>query len=282
MATMVPWIPALLLTFGTTGDAGATGCPELRLTFAVDRDYDARHLYTILHGDDPAGFDSRAASLEIDRGLAKAIHEASSYASVRERIEAAVASRYAAIGRDLARGRSAYEIAWAPLVREFSDRMTLLIGHCWIQPGYRVVVSAFQPGLSNWHGDTVAARFDLNFDSKCRIVAHEIVLSQLFQLVRRRFPQEAAGDWSVWAFSEITAALLLDDPSLRRNWPRYPSEGYFARSNYPQLAPLEAELRRRFRVRPSFDEYVSDALSLLVKQDRARLLGAGAQPRPPP
>lgn len=185
--------------------------------------------------------------MNVDPELALAIHDASSYVSVRERVESAVADRYARLADDLTRGRESYESAWAPLRVEFSDRVTSELGHCWIHSEYDVVVSAFHPGVSSWDGHVVAAKFDHGLAKKRRIVAHEIVLSQVFQLLRARHPKEQVADWPVWALH----------------------------SNYPQLAPIETELRRRFRARTSFDEYLSSALPMLRELDQERLLRHG-------
>ena len=247
-------------------------CPELHLTFVVEPDYDARTTYGILHGADPAGLASRAASMGIDAELANAIHNATSYESVAAELESAVEQRHASIGRDMARARGAYEAAWTPITDTFSQRVMKAMDHCWIHPHYTVVVSALHPGLSSWDGDVVASKFDHNLATKRRIVAHELVLSQAFQLMRRSHSSEEVADWPVWAFSEITAVMVLEDPELRPFWPDFPTDNYFARSNYPQLAPLEAELRKRYGARESFDMYLEKAVPLLRQLDREQLL----------
>lgn len=247
-------------------------CPQLTLSFVVDHGYDARTIYSILHGEDPAGLESRAASMGLDVELAETIHGATSYGVVRDTITEVVDARYEEIGRNMARARGAYESAWTPFTEVFSDRIIQATGGCWVHPSYTVVVSAFHPGLSSWDQNIVASKFDYDLPTKRRIVAHEIVLSQVFQTVRARRSPEELGDWEVWAFSEITAAILLGDEALRTYWPQFPTEGYFAHSNYPQLSLLEAELRRIFDESSSFEGYLSDALPVLENLKREQLM----------
>ena len=77
-------------------------------------------------------------------------------------------------------------------------------------------------------------------------------------------PASAVSDWQAWAFSEVTAVLILDDPRLQSWWPGYAHAGeYFSRSNYPQLAGLERRLKDLFERRTSYADYEQKAVPLL-------------------
>ena len=81
---------------------------------------------------------------------------------------------------------------------------------------------------------------------------------------RRRHPRSEISDWQVWAFSEITPVLILDDRRLNSFWPEFPIAGnWFSRSNYPQLADLEGKLKDLFGNRTSYKEYEDKAVPIL-------------------
>ncbi len=150
------------------------------------------------------------------------------------------------------------------MLPDFSKVATEVTGHDWPYEEYVCVVSAFHRGLSNWHGNKIAARYDLPPVHKRRIVAHEILLSHVFQLARRYYSPEELDDWRIWAFSEVSAVFILDDPRLRRFWPQTRLGGdWFAQSNYPQLASLEKELKTIWDARGSFKGYLDTSVAVL-------------------
>jgi hypothetical protein len=126
-------------------------------------------------------------------------------------------------------------------------------------------VSAFHRGISDWHGNTVAADAQFAPEFKRRMVAYEVTLSHVFHVVRTRYSASTLDDWRVWAFAEITTVLLLEDARLRSFWPSVRAGSYFAGSGYPQLAPLEAELRVLYARRRGFADYLDEAAPVLQR-----------------
>ncbi|MCX5795170.1 MAG: hypothetical protein NTY77_06745 [Elusimicrobia bacterium] len=250
-------------------------CPALTLRFIIDKDYDTKTLFSMLHHDDPAGLASRSAAMGLDKDFARRIHDAPDHASVSAELTRTVDARYAQVGEALETAREEYEKLWGPLVGLFSNVITSTTQHCWFHSApatlYTDVVSAFHPGLSDWYGNTVATKYDLPEASKRRILAHEIVLSQVFHIVRKYHPRSEISDWKVWVLSELTAVWILSDPRLMTYWPGFPTRDYFARSNYPQLAGVEEELRPVFERRAGFRAYVDEAVARLQKIDEGKL-----------
>ena len=252
-----------------------SSCPPLELQFVTDKAYDARTLFSMLRHDDPAGLAARAASMGLDKDFAQRVHDAPDYASVSAEVIRTVDARYAEAGEALEAARAEYERLWEPILDEFSHVVTSTTQHCWFhsapKTAYTDVISAFHPGLSDWHGNTVATKYDLPAESKRRILAHELVLSQVFHIVRKYHPASEISDWKVWALSELTAAWILSDRRLAAYWPGFPAQKYFGRSNYPQLAGVEEELRPVFERRVSFRAYVDEAVARLKEIDEERL-----------
>lgn len=240
--------------------------PFLDIEFVIDKGFDRTRIYGILRADDPAGMASRAASMGIPLDVAERIHRAKSYDEVAQVLSQLVDERYDQLSSSLDRARQEYSALWQPIVRTFSSTVTTLTEHEWVHGGYVCVVSAFHPGLSDWHGNMIAARYDLAPKMKRRIVAHEIVLSHVFQLFRVRHDRSKLDDWRVWAFSEISAVFILSDASLHPLWPDLAGSGeYFARSNYPQLAPLEDALLAVWSDRRDFVDYLDRSIPILLE-----------------
>jgi len=240
-------------------------CPPLALRFVIDKEYDAQTIFGMLHGINPGGASARAADMGVGDDLARRIHVASDYASVAEEIARIVETRHSENSARLEGARSEYERLWAPVLGRFAKVVTSETGHCWFHSTpeiqYTDVVSAFHRGVSSWYGNTIATGFNLSPESKLRISAHEIVLSQVFHVIRKYHPQSEISDWHVWALSELTAVWILSDPRLRPYWPTFRTSEYFAHSNYPQLAELEQELAPIYGRRASFRAYADEAVA---------------------
>lgn len=225
----------------------------------------------MLHHDDPAGLASRAASMGITRDVAERIHAAKDVAEVADVIAKLVDERYGRLAASLGSARQEYTALWQPIVEKFSKTVTSMTGHTWFHPGYVCVVSVFHPGISDWYGSKIAARYDLSPKLKLRIVAHEIVLSHVFQLARASYGRQQLDDQRLWAFSEISAAFILGEPSLASLWPEQARPGeYFSHSNYPQLASLEAELLPLFSGRRDFGNYIDRSVPVLLRFQQTR------------
>jgi len=238
--------------------------PVLGLSFVVDRQFDVDGVVSMFRHGDPAGISSRARSMRVDPAVAKGIHDASSLSEARKLAEKLVDSRFRTDYSAILRSITAFSTLWADFLPLFSAVVVEITQSPWIHSRYTCVISSIHPGLSDWTGNKVAVRYDHSPTSKRRILAHEIVLSNVFHLFRNRYSRREVGDWHVWAFSEITTVFILDDFRFRVFWPHFPHPGtYFAQSNYPQLAAIETRLKKLFDERVSYMSYEEKAVSVL-------------------
>jgi hypothetical protein len=236
----------------------------LRLSFVVDKRYDAEYLIGIFRSDDPAGLESRARSMGIDPGVARRIHDAPDKSDTKALAAKLVQDRFDKDGESIQASTADFEAEWKDLLALFSDVVIKTTESAWVHPEYICVASSVHPGLSSWYGNKVAVKYDETSAYKRRILAHEIVLSDVFQLLRRHHSAREVSDWQVWAYAEITAVLILDDSSLYAFWPNFPRAGeWFSKSNYPQLAELEAKLKALFDHRTHFADYETGAVGIL-------------------
>lgn len=245
--------------------------PVLRLSFVVDKQFDVNGVVSMFRHSDPAGIESRARSMGVDLEVARRIHDTSSLIEARHLAERLVNSRFTEDGAAIRRSITAFQNPWEDLLPLFSAVVVETTQSPWIHSHYTCVVSSIHPGLSNWRGNKVAVKYDSSREVKLRILAHEIALSDVFQLFRERYTRFEVDDWQVWAFSEITAVFILDDPRLRAFWPDFPhAGGYFAHSNYKQLAEIEKRLKAVFDGRTSYIDYEDQAAGILraFKQTR--------------
>ena len=84
--------------------------------------------------------------------------------------------------------RDNFDAEWKDLLPLFSRIVIQSTESPWVQSEYICVVSSIHPGLSNWWGNKVAVKYDRSPAYKRRILAHEILLSHVFQLLRRHHP----------------------------------------------------------------------------------------------
>jgi hypothetical protein len=159
--------------------------------------------------DDPAGVSSRAKSMGIDPVLAQKIRDTPDFISARKLAWGIVDSQFEKHGSDISAARGEFRDLWRELVGPFSRIVVETTQSPWVHTSYFCVVSAIHPGVSDWFGNRVGIRFDRRPEFKTRILAHELILSDVFQLFRTRHNAAEIGDWQVWAFSEITAVLIL-------------------------------------------------------------------------
>ena len=269
--TMIPCIGVFILLGCMTNTQAAntvhedlSQAPALKLSFVVDKEYDAENIIGMFRSDDPAGLESRAKSMGIAPDIARRIHDASSPSDIKALVAKLVKDRFDKEGPSIEASRGDFETQWTDLLPLFSNIVIQTTESPWVHSEYICVVSSIHPGLSSWWGNKVAVKFDRDPAYKRRILAHEILLSNVFQLLRKRHPGRELSDWQVWAFAEITPVLILDDSTLRPFWPNFPRAGeWFSRSNYPQLADLEIQLKDLFDHRMSYVDYEERSVSVL-------------------
>jgi len=249
--------------------------PPLAIYFVVDRNCDADWVVGMFKQNDPAGLASRAKSMGIDVNVAQRIRNTANFEEARRLAQEIVGAQFGKHDSEIRAAQSEMQSLWGGLIQLFSKVVVETTQSEWAHSSYFCVVSAIHPGISDWFGNRVAIRFDRSPEFKRRILAHELILSDAFQLLRRRHNVEDIADWKVWAFSEITAVLILDDPRLRPFWLSFPKAGeYFRQSNYPQLAELEAELKAIYDDKSSYLDYQEQAVRILKAYDQTRLVSS--------
>jgi len=255
---------SLILLGCATSQVPTGEASDLRLSFAIDKEYDKENILRFFRQPDPAGLESRAASMGIDIDIARRIRDAVSPSEAWDLAARIVDDRFKNDGAAIEASQKDLEAVWKDLLPLYSRVVVETTESPWVHPEYTCLVSSVHPGLSSWSGNKVAVKFDGSPELKRRIVAHELLLSNVFQLLRKRFARSEISDWRVWAFSEITPVLILDDPRLRTLWPNSPhAGGYFIRSNYPQLAGLEKRLKELFDHRTSYLDYEEKSAAVL-------------------
>ena len=259
MRNLLLCITALVLTSCVT--------MPFKIIFIEDKQYDQMMIYNILKSDDPAGLESRARSMGIDIELAKEIKKSNSYLDVKVEIDKLVKDRYEQKANEIIQSINDYDKSWELITRDFSNEIESLTNEKWFHNIYQCVVSPFHPGISNWYGNKIIRKSGENPIEQRRITAHEIVLSEVFQICRKYYSKEQIDEWKVWAIAEITTVLLLDNQDLLQYWGSYiPQQNYFSRSNYPQLAELEEHLRIAYKKRSNFKEYIDESV-IIAKND---------------
>jgi hypothetical protein len=224
-ASIFAWVAGVAACSATGGtshvarrvEGPTTAAPavaRLGVRFAIDEAYDANMVFVMLHMPDPAGFDSRSHDMGIAPDAARAIRDASSFQDALPVLGPIVEARYQARGDALEKAKSELEADWASIAPRFSDVVVDRTGSSWLHDEYVATVSAFHKGISDWQGNHVAVGADLDRASRRRILAHEITLSEIFQLLRRKYDPQRISDGQAWMFSEMSAVFVLDDPRL--------------------------------------------------------------------
>jgi hypothetical protein len=218
----------------------------------------------MLSPNEPGGLTSRAKTMGMDYDFAKRIQEAKGYSEIRDDFEKFVDKRYQEIGNNLKQSANDYSESWKPCVKEFSDVITDITQHNWFYTSYTCIVSAFHGGISNWYGNTIMRHYGENPVKQRYITAFEIVLSHIFHISRTYFDETEAPDQIIWAISEVTANIILDDPRLLKLW----GDDYAPSViGYPQLVELEYRLRNVFKNNTDFKNYLQTAVQLAKEMD---------------
>ena len=238
------------------------------ITFTENERWDKQQIPSMLRPNEPGGLANRAAFMGIDYDLAKKIHGAKSYTEIKDDLDNLVTSRYQTVGDDLRKSIYDFSASWDLCINEFSEIIIELTQHNWFYSNYICVVSAFHYGLSNWYGNVVARFYNADPIEQRYVTAYEIVLSHIFHISRKYFNKNDVEDHIIWAISEITAALILNDGRLLELW----GSNYVPRveslTGYPSLFDLENKLMTVYKNRLNFMDYLNSAVQLAKQQDK--------------
>src|SRR5208337_5572994 len=102
-----------LVLFGcASGQMRASEAPSLKLSFIIDRQYDEDNIVWMFRHDDPAGLESRAASMGVDVDVARRIRNAADPSTARELAHRLVNDRFDDEGTAIEVSREDFEIQW--------------------------------------------------------------------------------------------------------------------------------------------------------------------------
>ena len=248
----------LLILFFFGCSTNQKSASNFSINFVVDKKWDTEYIYIMFRPNEPAGLANRASMMGIDYELAKMIQDAKDYSEVKSNLESLVDNRYRQIGNGLRKSANDYSTAWESCIKEFTDVVTELTQHGWFYNSYTCVVSAFHLGLSNWYGNTIIRHYGEDPVKQRYVTAFEIVLSHVFHISRKYFDRNEAEDHIIWAISEISALLILEDNRLMRLW----DNNYFDTIGYTQLKELEKKLRIAYWENADFTSYLRSAVQL--------------------
>lgn len=247
---------------------GCTACQvrsaeahNFRLFFIVDRWYDKAVTVRMFRNDDPLGLENRARIAGVDPGVARKINSEANPFVVMRLANKLVEDRFAKEGQAIEASKEDLWVQWKDLLPLFSKVVVETTESPWVHSYYICFVSSMFPGTTTWRWNMVSVRFNYSPEYRRLLVAKEILLSDVFQLLRKRYPPSEISDWQVWAFSEITPDFILDDQRLKSFWPNVPAA--WTDSDYPQLPRLEKSLKELFDHRTSYVDYEDKAARVL-------------------
>jgi len=231
---------------------------SLRINFIIDKAYDAEMIYWVLgHSHDPSGLASRSKLMGIDLSFAKKVSEAENYDAIRNKLNTLVDARYKKHLPQMKRSLKEYKISWEPITTDFAQAVVSITEHPFFYPDYTCIVSAFHPGTSEWYGHTITRMYGEDPYKQRRITAHEIVLSQIFHIVRKYYSKEQIDDKKVWAISEITTVFVLNEPELMKFWPWSKNVTYLKMYS---LGDKKRKMGKLWKERTSFTGYLKAAI----------------------
>jgi hypothetical protein len=236
------------------------------LKFIIDESYDSRMVWQMLQAGDPAGFDSRALSMGFEPKEIKPFIN-KPWPKAKAVIKEIVKSKYKFLKGELGQTQKWYQESWNEINDQFFKFVSQKTKHAWEFKEYECVVSAFHPGISNWHGNVIARIWAENPFTMRKITAHELIVAHIFSILHheQKFKNRLSNQ-QIWPIAEITAWCLTGlEPALIKMWPWIPKHKLFTtKHNYPQLVPLQIKLGKIYQKSKSFDDYLEKAIKLVV------------------
>jgi len=238
----------------------------MKVKYIKDKNYDAFMIWAMLSSNDPAGVKSRAKSMKITGQVLDRIIKAESYESVSDILNKITKARYSKHKVKIDKSIKQYQKEWDKITNTFSDTIEDVTEFEWFHKNYYVVVSPFHKGTSSRGGDKVVRTAFEDENDQLRITAHEILMSQLWNILFETYPKSENNDplLHYWALNEITTTAILGlEKPLNNLWtPQLKGFDNFL-TNYPQLSKLKTELKAPYLEKTDFKDYLDKALNLL-------------------
>ncbi len=161
-----------------------------------------------------------------------------------------------------------YQKSWDEINDIFSAYIEKETGYKWFYKNYYCVISAINPGISNWgDGPKIIRWWYENAFAQRRVTAHELIISHYFEIYNHYYKQYKLKDGQVWALAEIAALALTSlNPGIEKLWP-WDISGYYVDHNYPQVVKLQSRLKKTFLKRKNFDDYIKAGIKLVKDLD---------------
>lgn len=95
-----------------------------------------------------------------------------------------------------------------------------------------------------------------------RITAHELLISQYFEIYKRYYSIQGLKEGQIWALAEVAAFALTSLTSeVKKFWPW--DTAYYTNHNYSQIVELQKKLKNSFLKRENFDDYNTQGMRLV-------------------
>lgn len=229
----------------------------MEVFFKIDRKYDSKAVWEILHEDDPAGTLNRAESMGISEEDLNRILSQKKYDENDAFLSNLIESRYAKEKTVIEEAVKSYQKAWDEINDLFSDSIEKVTGVSWKYDTYFVVLSPFNPGISNRTENTVVRSCFEDAYKQRRITAHEILMTHIWYIIDSISDFPVKDEMQIWALNEMTTVAILSlEPSLNQIWgDRY---GSFLQ-NYPMLDNAKVQIKELYLNKNSFDGYIIQA-----------------------
>lgn len=237
----------------------------MQVFFKIDKAYDSKAVWDILHEYDPAGILSRAESMGILGNDLEYVLSMDEYSRDDSCFRKIIDLRYEENNSMLERSVELYQNAWNEMGDLFSQQIERITGVSWKYEEYFVVLSPFNPGISNRDGNVVVRSCFEDPRRQRRITAHEILMTHIWHIVDSSPEFPTKGEMPLWALNEMTTVAILSlEPSLNKIWGDN-FEKFL--QNYPILEKPKMQIRDLYLVKQSFDSYLIQASEVAEKID---------------
>jgi hypothetical protein len=155
-----------------------------------------------------------------------------------------------------------YQKSWDKINNAFCRLVELKTNTPWKYKKYYCIVSAYHEGISSWGGNTIARRWSINADTQRKVTAHELALSHFWTMLEKNEISKKWPDDKKWRYSEIFSWCLLGlDKDFYKFWPWLLKRDLFPENhNYPELLPLQKELKKLYFECSNFPEFFKKAI----------------------
>lgn len=236
----------------------------MKTIFIIDKPYDKRAVWQILHRYDPSGTENRAKSMGIARKELEYILSKKKFNNKDHFFSGLIENRYRINKNLLNKAVVSYQSAWNEINDLFSSEVGRVTGYRWKYSKYFVVVSPINIGVSSSGGNKVVRSCFEDSYKQRRITAHELLMSHLWNVFDKTLKSAKKRGIQLWALNEITTIAILSlEPFLNTIWGnKY--ENYL--KNYPFLDNLKMKLKQLYINKANFIGYLNEGIKVVSKE----------------